>query len=133
MKLEKKHLAPYFPFNLCVKKRFGRYSETKIEILDADDLKTFEFFKIFKPILRPISDLTKEIEYNREKFIPIEMLIKYSTNDFVGEWLYQFKQGRLFFNEEIPFKIIQKLLEWHFDVFGLIDAGLAIDINTLKN
>ena len=26
----------------------------------------------------------------------------------------------------------QKLFEWHFDVFGLIDAGLAIDINTLE-
>jgi hypothetical protein len=28
---------------------------------------------------------------------------------------------------------VQKLFEWHFDVFGLISKGLAIDINTLKN
>jgi hypothetical protein len=28
---------------------------------------------------------------------------------------------------------IVKLFEWHFDVFGLIDAGLAIDINTLDD
>ena len=27
---------------------------------------------------------------------------------------------------------VQKLLEWHFDVFGLIEQGLAIDINTIK-
>jgi hypothetical protein len=26
-----------------------------------------------KPILRPLSDLTKEIEVNGEKFIPIEL------------------------------------------------------------
>lgn len=25
----------------------------------------------------------------------------------------------------------QKLAEWHIDIFGLIDAGLAIDINTI--
>lgn len=25
-----------------------------------------------------------------------------------------------------------KLISWHFDVFGLIEKGLAIDINTLK-
>jgi len=26
----------------------------------------------------------------------------------------------------------EKLISWHFDVFGLIEKGLAIDINTLK-
>jgi len=30
-----------------------------------------------------------------------------------------------------PFSFIQKLLEWHFDIFGLIDAKLAVDINCL--
>jgi hypothetical protein len=29
------------------------------------------------------------------------------------------------------FPIMQKLLEWHFDIFGLIKEGLAIDINTI--
>lgn len=33
----------------------------------------------------------------------------------------------------LPYYIIEKLFEWHFDVFGLIEQGLAIDINTLKN
>lgn len=28
--------------------------------------------------------------------------------------------------------MFQKLFEWHFDVFGLIEKGLAIDINTLN-
>ena len=28
--------------------------------------------------------------------------------------------------------LFQKLYEWHFDVHSLIDAGLAIDVNTLK-
>ena len=30
-------------------------------------------------------------------------------------------------------QLFQRLFEWHFDVFGLIQAGLARDINTLKN
>ncbi len=31
------------------------------------------------------------------------------------------------------YEVWQKLLEMHFDIFGLIEKGLAIDINTLKN
>jgi len=31
---------------------------------------------------------------------------------------------------EIYYKFIERLLENHFDVFGLINEGLAIDINT---
>lgn len=27
---------------------------------------------------------------------------------------------------------VKKLLEWHFDVFGLIESGLAIDVTTLE-
>lgn len=29
--------------------------------------------------------------------------------------------------------VAQKLFEWHFDVFGLIDSGLAIDKRTIKS
>jgi hypothetical protein len=32
-----------------------------------------------------------------------------------------------------PSEIREKLAEWHFDVFGLIEKNLAIDINTLEN
>ncbi len=30
-----------------------------------------------------------------------------------------------------PYEVMEKLLSWHFDVFSLIEKGLAIDINTL--
>ena len=33
--------------------------------------------------------------------------------------------------ETTNYETIEKLFEWHFDVFGLIEKGLAIDINTL--
>lgn len=84
----------------------------------------------FKPILRPLSDLTKEIEHNREKFVPIDDLAG-RYNSECGEFLYRFKNN-LSNIEDAPYTIMQKLFEWHFDVFGLIDKGLAIDINTIQ-
>ena len=35
--------------------------------------------------------------------------------------------------KEIHYDIIQELIERHFDIFGLIEKGLAIDINTLED
>lgn len=137
MKLELKHLAPYLPYNL------------KCEILDykcdyvgekyltikgyylIGDSPYFNFHagkeyagkntNNFKPILRPLSDLTKErarlaeiFETYDDSFDP-QLLIE----DY--RWLNQ-----------MPYGLIEQLFEWHFDVFGLIEKGLAIDINTLQ-
>lgn len=44
-----------------------------------------------------------------------------NPNDMVDEIVHE------------SYLLMQKLIEWHFDVFGLIEKGLAIDINTLKN
>lgn len=77
-----------------------------------------------KPILRPLSDLTKEIEHKGEKiniFDKIE-IYKGSGVDYLIE---QIKLGLV---EVIIFNL---LLEYHFDVFSLIDQGLATDINTI--
>lgn len=79
-----------------------------------------------KPILRPLSDLTKEIEINGDRFRPIEKLYggDYYTkgmNDSISN--YQHLKNHYGFYSQ--------LFEWHFDVFGLIDAGLAVDLNTL--
>jgi hypothetical protein len=78
-----------------------------------------------KPILRPISDLTKEIEVNGEKFVPIERLhISFDNFEF---W------HLLGINEKYLSMFDLKLLyEWHFDIHNLIERGLAIGINTLE-
>lgn len=70
-----------------------------------------------KLILRPLSDLTKEIEVNGEKFVP--------RSKFFGNPLD-------YIITKNSYEVVQQLISWHFDIFGLIDAGLAIDINTLK-
>lgn len=83
-----------------------------------------------KPILRPLSDLTNEINYNGEKFIPIEVIksIRSIVNPsiyFISDFKTSIKSGL------ISFDLIQMLITWHFDICGLIESGEAIDVNTL--
>jgi hypothetical protein len=140
-KLTIKELAPYLPYGLKVQHttflEFGK-NRVVIDTLDSlcADCATFEssmdYYLIdpedneceIKPILRPLSDLTKSIEHNGEKFVPQDIL-----NHLDLEWVITSDNLVMKMNYED----VLKLLEWHFDIFGLIEKGLAIDINTLKN
>ena len=104
MELEIKHLSPYLPYDLqCI--GYGRKLRLNGQMLGAVDRL------IVKPILRPLSDLTEE--YSNA--------CNYSHKDFKWEII----------NKNISVLVWDSLLKNHFDVFGLIDAGLAIDINTI--
>jgi hypothetical protein len=96
---------------------------------------TFGMHQII-PYKRPLSDLTKEIEVNGEKFVPMERLEIDSSdvwiNDVNNQVMISQKHCHSIYAIDVYYNIIQELLEWHFDVFGLIGAGLAIDINTLN-
>jgi hypothetical protein len=134
MKLELKHLAAYLPYDLKGKYKLQDVDENYPEEI-RDKLLTSSnldfFIEYCKPILRPLSDLTKEITIKGEKFVPIEYI---ENNSHVGfdcnkmllqlnenhNWIYHF-----------DYYIVMYLIEWHFDIYGLIDEGLAIDINTL--
>lgn len=108
-----------------------------------------------KLILRPLSDISNEIEVNGEKFIPlVELLkIKYDSwfkevkgtyyekinHDNTSAWFTNhalFEVKVMFFvGDEMSYPeywVMQKLAEWQIDFNGLIQAGLAIDINTLN-
>ncbi len=115
MKLELKHLSPYLPYGLKLQFIFKK---EKIFFLSAYD----EFINgeqtilidqalngYYKPILRPISDL--------EGFNPAiyNYLVKNCEN-YVA---------RL---QQIDYNV---LIENRFDVFGLIEKELAIDINSV--
>ncbi len=88
-----------------------------------------------KPILRNLSDLTKEIEHNGEKFTPCNKLADIVTNDWDIEDMecdvQIIKDYFTMHPTDWPYWLIQKLFEWHFDVFGLIEKQLAVDINTI--
>ena len=131
MKLELKHLAPYLPYGLkfyvenVVK---GKYTKSySWELTLETDLKQVLDFQN-KPILRPLSDLTEEIENFRDK--PEDNCL------VMDNWIDHFLDFTGKVNEAninaCPYGLMQILLENHFDIFGLIEKGLAIDINTLE-
>jgi len=152
MKLEKKHLAPYLPYGLKVwhteNIEFGKQIQKKCELngiftdcctfINASDwyFNTEENECDIKPILRPLSDINKEIEINGEKVNPSEILINKNfgfseKSGCIEEYLDAFTLHYKDYNE-YPYWLIQFLCKYHFDFMGLIPAGLAVDINTLN-
>jgi hypothetical protein len=131
-RLQLKHLAPYLPYELKVLFEYRPSFKCdpnyfKTELLRPLNLscvcdKTYSVISA-KPILRPLSDLTKEIEVNGEKFVPLDVLA-----DLFGHGCLDFDLTDVL-NQ--PYKQMQKILEWHFDVFGLIEKRLAVDVNKL--
>lgn len=172
-KLELRHLAAYLPYKLkCQNPKNYYYSGCRIdspnltmcglrdEYISFDEVPAFYPIVHFKPILRPLSDLTKEIEVNEERFVPALVLAELAMNkenvkeviknsnsfgfDYkivnkpfgkilkvtrLDEWILLISLNE---PERCKHYIFEKLIEWHFDVFSLIEAGLAIDINTLN-
>jgi len=138
MKLELKHLAPYLPYGVKVK---DVDNDTYEIVIYIDDLlivrRTRRLcsikikIELTKLILRPLSDLFVEIETN-EKFIPVLELMELADTDYERDFINNLeqivKEGKI---EYMPYSLIKYLFEWHFDVFGLIEAGLAIDINKI--
>ena len=128
------HLAPYLPYKLKMKFE-GEDFEHELVGLDITEhgLKLISVYEDYgtasldsaKPILRPLSDLTKEIEHNGEKFIPWHELEFGIDKDLdieiiVGDSEYLYISYTELRNE------MQKLFEWHFDVFDLHSKGLCI-------
>tara|TARA_R110000796_G_scaffold97429_2_gene204439 strand:- start:16650 stop:17108 length:459 start_codon:yes stop_codon:yes gene_type:complete len=151
MKLELKHLAPYLPYGLKIsndnistkskdillkaltKEKEHHYYATLVcngdlkccNSCNSETEKTREIYAqiwTIKPILRPLSDLLKNefenVYKNQIDYESIEHLSELDCESFLTcNFSYEFWQS---------------LFKNHFDVFGLIEKGLAIDINTIK-
>ena len=112
---------------------YSAYSDTTvIEVVGESDFKTDKY----KPILRPLPDLTKPIEHMGEKFVPIDKLKEMNDGDDIyisEEYGVSIDSGYAAgYNLLVAFTFIQKLIEWHFDIANLIKESEAIDINTLS-
>ena len=116
MKLKIEHLAPYLPYGLKIQgTTHGEIAELSCCTETSVNITTRSFqygmwadiFEI-KPILRPLSDL-----------------VKLGSNE--RWWRDKIALGIT----KLDYESIQELFKEHFDVFGLIEKGLAIDINTL--
>ena len=140
MKVELKHLAPYLPHgvkyqlygNFPIKEGVENIIQD-IRVIDLKNIQRVLDWDTCKPILRPLSDLTKEIEHNGEKFVPIEWLEdKYYTLDLHKQCKRLLEEDGENWIYQSDYMLVEHLFEWHFDAFGLIKQGLAIDLNTLK-
>ncbi len=134
------HLAAYLPYGVKVK---------SIDIFIGDPVFTLGVETIsgthagmnwvlsdsFKPILRPLSQLTVPITHNGETFEPLYELgdrradERMGYNDHYIDYINTENSGKGIDWLNEPWFIVQYLLEWHFDVFGLIEAGLAVSMN----
>ena len=79
-----------------------------------------------KPILFPLSSLTKEITVNGETFVPYDKIEEIYPNtpqftDYIKGWMQYY--GVM--DSKCEYVCILKLFEWKIDVFGLIELGLA--------
>lgn len=142
MELEKHHVAAYFPHGLegyamgeCLEgteyddkpipKLFtvhAIFADNQLSVI-YDGKKQITDLSDFFPHLRPIEDLFKVIEIDGKRFVPAKQIevIKY----------YAFATTSKIDPINLPYNVVQQLLEWKFDIYRLIPEKLAYDINTL--
>lgn len=145
-KLKLEHIAPYLPYGLKCQIDLG---QNEIIITDSWGLKTGSDYPAsyydegkryglmlsqIKPLLHPMSDLYKEIDGE----IPADILFPkeyYSLIDFYEEHNRE-NQIQSFIKDGLnwceTYSFWEYLLSKHFDVFSLIDNGLAIDIKSIS-
>jgi len=121
MKLEIKHLAPYLPYGLelqgdkvytidPLEMAYGYRNNIRYISIKA------AFEDTLKPILRPLSDLTKKVHAGLVQLpISIESLDYFIKTPLASPYIL----------------VADYLLKEHYDVFNLIPEGLAIDLNTI--
>ena len=151
MKLELKYLAPYLPYKLKITFEGDEHEHELVGLdITSNGVKLLSPFSNYgsssleesKPLLHPLSRLTEPVlkygkrirdlgsPYDRpgseyfELVRRVELSEKYNTP--TPNEPYQTIVGT------IEHWFVEKLLEWHFDVFGLIEKGLAEPIEPSK-
>ncbi len=127
-RLKIKELSPYLPYDLTV---MGNINGIDTECC----LTTWNIESHIqgqsKPLLKQLSSLTEERTDSQYSTL-IEEIIKEAkqTCDAYDEWLEIFiddpDPSRIL---QAPYEVVQELLAQKFDVFGLIDKGLALPID----
>jgi hypothetical protein len=144
MELEIKHLAPYLPYGLKLQyvvrekvEKTGvlqsishRDFETHPTRVSIEGLYNEEHIWMFKPILRPLSDLNNEIVINGEKH---QMWLLINGQKALENGEIENMNGYQYSILELSYNKIQTILKFHFDIFNLIGQGLAVDINTINH
>lgn len=105
-----------------------------VQCYDVDGIKwdNIDSFssKTFKPILRPLSDMSDE-EMKQCVLVKYNMRNTLKTTNLIGNKIQWTASGFIPDGEidllNASSEIFRFLLSKHFDLFGLIESGLAID------
>ncbi|NII81730.1 MULTISPECIES: hypothetical protein [unclassified Pedobacter] len=132
------HLAPYMPYELQVHSANTRlYSSSNIWTLEgivrgnvylSELTYPADIFAV-KPILRPMFTISDH-PLADELVTDNEWLTGVTKESEIDQLAGVNLDGFLDFN--FSYHAWQKLFEHHFDVFGLIEKGLAISIHDVK-
>lgn len=141
-----KELVPYLPYFLKVQDENGRIGifcgfdfngqpvrfmnytiayNWKVEP-DSQDIDWLVFndaetISRCKPILKPLSDITND---------QLKTLSRLQRGGYIADGIKLLIENNPL---NAKYKVVEKLFEWHFDVFRLIKKGCAIDINTIQS
>ena len=150
-KLTIKELAPYLPYGLKVLSERGTVYELDVYYnMMGSGIEKRDLYSVLengmKPILRPLSQLTEEIEHNGKKFVPIDEIRKMSDVPYSKSFRFEedgFKFTTQLMHSEYgnhqwldydfysnnQYEMYNKLFEWHFDTANLLGRGLALPID----
>ena len=123
MELEIKHLAPYLPYNLKVSKLHTLSAGKGIGSIEH--LLTTKSTN-YKPILRPISAFGDSDDLRKvHEFIGLGKWCE-AYDDYFNAWFDDAGNvDKLVL--QAPYEVFQFFLANHYDVFGLIPEGLAVE------
>jgi hypothetical protein len=130
MKLELKHLAPYLPYGLKVKTKYGWDTMTTLNEFevngDHEESYSYEYHPNevleLKPILRPLSYFSNWIIKDKKDFLGVN---HNQMMEFLG-----FSDGQIKL-ENISLGLYLAMCNKHIDFNFLIEKGLAININKI--
>jgi hypothetical protein len=130
--IELKHLAPYLPYGLKMRLQTNSAVEIKTDLLNGymlflKDLLEGRARIILKPLYKVIPIIEKEFEkfHNGKEYE--EDVIEYFCEE-VGVDLSDFEEMK---SEYLTYGAIKWLCKNRYDVFGLIEKGLAEEDKTI--
>lgn len=92
-------------------------------ILDEDNLGDIlhdaEILNTIKPYLYDLSYLTKEIEHEGEKFVPIQRLSEKNNWKSTDDDDFAYLLDSFYDYKNLQYSVVTDLLSWHFNIFQL--------------
>jgi hypothetical protein len=135
MKIELKHLAPYLPYELqlygasdiWVMHSLGIEEICIVNGLHTQTLSFDDCLTDYSPLLKPLSEFEYDHIVHIKEYLGIGQWCD-QYDDFFDVWFDDAESVQKLVLQA-PYEIMQFFLECHFDVFGLIPAGLATELS----